>query len=93
MGTRPAARGDRRSLLVQYAAAAMREFNLEAFLKVTSTDANYPISIGVPAITMSRGGNSENSHSPTESWQNKDGHLALQIGLLTVLAEAGSVRR
>ena len=92
VGTRPAARGDRGSPLVQHAVAAMREFNLEAFLKISSTDANSPSSIGVPAITMSRGGISENSHSPAESWQNKDGHLALQIGLLTVLAEAGYVR-
>jgi len=91
VGTRPAARGDRGSPLVQHAVAAMREFKLEAFLKISSTDANYPISIGVPAITMSRGGKSENSHSPAESWQNKDGHLAIQIGLLTVLAEAGYV--
>jgi len=89
VGTRPAARGDRDSLLVQHAAAAMRELGIEANLKISSTDANHPISIGVPAITMSRGGISEDSHSPAESWQNKDGHLAIQIGLLTLLAEAG----
>jgi len=56
VGTRPAARGDSGSLPVQHAAAAMREFGLEADLKISSTDANYPISIGIPAITMSRGG-------------------------------------
>jgi hypothetical protein len=67
----------------------MREFGLEANLKISSTDANYPISIGVPAITLSRGGVSEDAHSPAESWQNKNGHLAIQIGLLTILAEAG----
>jgi tripeptide aminopeptidase len=89
VGTRPAAPGDRGSLLVQYAAAAMRELGLEASLEISSTDANYPISIGVPAITMSRGGISKGSHSPAESWQNKDGHLGIQIGLLTLLAEAG----
>jgi len=91
VGTRPAARGDSESVLVQYAAAAMREFGLEANLKISSTDANYPISIGIPAITMSRGGISNGSHSPAESWQNKDGHLGIQIGLLTLLAEAGYV--
>jgi len=91
VGTRPAAQGDSESLLVQYAAAAMREFGLEANLKISSTDANYPISIGIPAITMSRGGISNGSHSPAESWQNKDGHLGIQIGLLTLLAAAGYV--
>ncbi|NIA26502.1 MAG: M20/M25/M40 family metallo-hydrolase [Desulfobulbaceae bacterium] len=89
VGTRPAARGDSRSPLVQHAVAAMREFGLEANLKISSTDANYPISIGVPAITLSRGGIGEDSHSPAESWQDKNGHIAIQIGLLTVLAEAG----
>jgi len=89
VGTRPAARGDSGSLLLQHAAAAMREFGLEADLKISSTDANYPISIGIPAITMSRGGISSGSHSPAESWQNKNGHLAIQIGLLAILAEAG----
>lgn len=92
VGIRPAAHGDRSSLLVQHAAAAMRELGIEANLKISSTDANYPISIGVPAITMSRGGVSEDGHSLNESWQNTDGHLAIQIGLLTVLAEAGYVR-
>ena len=89
VGTRPAALGDRDSLLVQHAAAAMREFRIEAELRISSTDANHPISIGVPAITMSRGGVSKDSHALSESWQNKDGHLAIQFGLLTVLAEAG----
>jgi tripeptide aminopeptidase len=88
IGTRPAARGDARSPLVQRAAAAMRAFSVEPNLQISSTDANHPISIGVPAITMSRGGVSKDAHSPAETWQNKDGHVAIQIGLLTVLAEA-----
>ncbi len=92
VGTRPAAHGDPESQLVQRASAVMREFGIEPDLKISSTDANYPISIGVAAITMSRGGNSEDTHSPSESWQNKDGHMAIQIGLLTVLAEAGLAR-
>ena len=92
VGTRPAALGDRDSQLVQHAAAAMHELGLEAFLRISSTDANYPISIGVPAITMSRGGDSDSSHSPDESWQNVDSHLAIQIGMLTLLAEAGYVQ-
>jgi len=38
---------------------------------------------------MSRGGVSGNSHAPEEWWQNKDGHIGIQIGLITLLAEAG----
>lgn len=92
VGTRPAARGDRDSQLAQHAAAAMHELGIESDIDISSTDANHPLSIGVPAITMSRGGNSDDSHSPAESWQNVDSHLAIQIGLLTLLAEAGYVR-
>lgn len=92
VGTRPAAQGNPEAPLVQNAAAAMRAMGIEATLKISSTDANHPISIGVPAITMSRGGVSEDSHSPAESWQNIDGHVAIQIGLLTLLAEAGYAR-
>ena len=89
VGKRPAARGDRESDLVQVAAAAISWAGLEPEFKLSSTDANYPISIGVPAVTLSRGGISRDSHSPTESWENVDSHLGLQICLLTLLAEAG----
>jgi hypothetical protein len=38
---------------------------------------------------MSRGGLSGQSHSLHEWWQNADGHIGIQIGLVTLLAEAG----
>jgi acetylornithine deacetylase/succinyl-diaminopimelate desuccinylase-like protein len=91
VGTRPAAKGDVASPVVQRAMAATLAFGIEPSLQISSTDANLPISIGVPAVTMSRGGISGNSHAPEEWWQNADGHVGIQIGLLTVLAEAGMV--
>jgi len=89
VGTRPAALGDPYSPLVQRAMAATKAFGIEPELRISSTDANLPISIGVPAVTMSRGGIGGNAHSPDEWWENVDGHLAMQIGILTLLAEAG----
>ena len=89
VGQRPAARGDRESGLVQGAAAAIAWAGLEPDYQLSSTDANYPISIGIPAITLSRGGISTDSHSPAESWENVDSHLGLQIVMLTLLGEAG----
>ena len=91
VGTRPAAQGNDRSPLVQRAMAATESFGIEPELRISSTDANLPLSMGIPAVTMSRGGISEDGHAPSESWQNKDGHVAIQFGLLTVLAEAGLV--
>ena len=69
--------------------AATVAFDIIPKLRISSTDANLPISKGIPAVTMSRGGISGNSHSPDEWWQNKDGHIGMQIGILTLLAEAG----
>ena len=89
VGTRPAASGDINSRLMQSAAASLALFGLEIEPQTSSTDANLPISRGIPAITISRGGESADSHSPTESWQNINAHVGLQVGLLTLLAEAG----
>jgi len=89
VGTRPAAEGDDQAPIVQRAIAATESFGIEPQLQISSTDANLPISKGIPAVTMSRGGVSGNSHAPEEWWQNKDGHIGMQIGLITLLAEAG----
>jgi acetylornithine deacetylase/succinyl-diaminopimelate desuccinylase-like protein len=89
VGKRPAAQGDATSPVVQRAMAATVEFGIQPSLRISSTDANLPISLGIPAVTMSRGGISGNAHAPEEWWQNVDGHIGIQIGLLTVLAEAG----
>jgi len=89
VGTRPAAEGDATAALVQRAMAATASFGIEPRLGISSTDANLPLSKGIPAITMSRGGESYASHSPQEAWANINGHLGVQIGLITLLAEAG----
>jgi acetylornithine deacetylase/succinyl-diaminopimelate desuccinylase-like protein len=81
IGTRPAALGDLQSPLVQRAVAAMQALGIEPDLNISSTDANLPISMGVPAITM----------RPNESWTDVNSHVAIQLGLLTLLAEAGLV--
>lgn len=89
VGTRPAAMGDPQSALVQRAMAATKAYDVEPELRISSTDANLPISIGVPAVTMSRGGRGGDAHAPDEWWQNDQGYLAMQIGILTLLATAG----
>ncbi|MEM9209558.1 MAG: M20/M25/M40 family metallo-hydrolase [Pseudomonadota bacterium] len=92
VGTRPAAKGDANAAIVQRAMAATQAFGFSPRLGISSTDANLPISKGVPAITMSRGGESYDNHSPTEAWSNFGGYLGIQIGLVTLLAEAGLSR-
>jgi acetylornithine deacetylase/succinyl-diaminopimelate desuccinylase-like protein len=91
VGTRPAAMGDVNSALVQRAMAATASLGVEPTLKISSTDSNIPISMGLPAVTMSRGGKSGRSHSLDEWWQDDKGYVSVQIGILTLLAEAGLV--
>lgn len=88
VGTRAAAPGDADSAVVQRALAATRSFGIQPVLRISSTDSNLPLSMGIPAVTISRGGISGNSHSPDEWWQNANGHIGIQIGLVTLLAEA-----
>lgn len=88
-GDRPAAKGDPDAPLVQRAMAAIQALGGKPHLAISSTDANLPLSLGIPAVTMSRGGVSGEAHSPDEWWQNKDAYLGPQAALLTLLAEAG----
>ncbi len=89
VGKRPAGVGDPSSPLVQRAVAAMQAAGVTAKPSLSSTDSNIPISLGIPAITISRGGVSRRAHAPDESWTNTDSHIAIQVGLLLVLAQAG----
>jgi tripeptide aminopeptidase len=55
----------------------------------SSTDANIPLSVGLPAIALGAGGRSANAHSLGE-WYDPDGReLGLRRILLTLLGAAG----
>ena len=89
VGKRPAAQGNKNAALVQRAIAATLAMGVEPSLAIASTDANLPISIGIPAVTMSRGGISGRAHALDEWWQDENAYVSVQIGILTLLAEAG----
>ncbi|MFK8031783.1 MAG: M20/M25/M40 family metallo-hydrolase [Gammaproteobacteria bacterium] len=92
VGKRPAGANPPNTSLVLNASAALIYSGLTPELRASSTDANVPISLSVPAITMSRGGKSRNAHAPNESWEDIDSHEAIQTLLLTLLMEAGYTR-
>jgi hypothetical protein len=57
--------------------------------ELSSTDANIPLSLGIPAIAIGAGGLSAGAHSPGE-WYNPLGRaLGLKRALLVVLGVAG----
>lgn len=89
VGKRPAGSNAEDAPLVANALAAMRQWQVTPRETASSTDANIPLSLGIAAVTMGSGGIGRNAHAPNESWEDKDSHIALQILLLTLLAEAG----
>ncbi|QHT67933.1 M20/M25/M40 family metallo-hydrolase [Rhodocytophaga rosea] len=92
VGDRPSGKTDPTITLVQRTMASVQYFNAKPELRAGSTDSNIPISKGVPAVTIGRGGVGGGAHSLGEWWMNKDGHLAIQQALLLVLAEAGMAK-
>jgi acetylornithine deacetylase/succinyl-diaminopimelate desuccinylase-like protein len=89
IGDRPAGRTSPETALVQAACAATRYFGEAAELVTSSTDANVPISLGIPAITLGAGGRSGGAHTTDEWYENDEGATGLERLLLTILAVAG----
>lgn len=89
IGFRPVAFESEDLAIVQRTMAAMALFDLKPELLQSSTDANIPISLGIPSVTLSRGGISSGAHSLKEWWQDKDTTMSVEVILLLVLAEAG----
>ncbi|HEX7051080.1 MAG TPA: M20/M25/M40 family metallo-hydrolase [Longimicrobiales bacterium] len=89
VGDRPSGETPLDAPLLLRAMAATRHFGDEPDLARSSTDSNIPISLGIPAVTITRGGVGGGSHSPGEWWIPRDAPEAIQRALLIVLAEAG----
>ncbi len=75
--------------LIQRAMAVSKYFGVAPRLTRGSTNANIPISKGIPAITIGRGGTGDWGHSLLEYWVNKEGYKGVQNALLILLAESG----
>ena len=58
-------------------------------LSFSSTNSNVPLSKGIPAVTIGRGGIGYGAHSLGEYFINKEGHLAIQQALLLILMQGG----
>jgi acetylornithine deacetylase/succinyl-diaminopimelate desuccinylase-like protein len=91
LGSRPQGETPRHSRLVETASAAVRTLGLVPEFESGSTDANLPISLGIPAITIDSGIPGGRPHSLDE-WIDLDKPEALsglQRTLLLVLSLAG----
>ncbi|MBI4501469.1 MAG: M20/M25/M40 family metallo-hydrolase [Gemmatimonadetes bacterium] len=68
---------------------ATRAIGRQPGLATASTDANIPISLGIPAIALGAGGKAGEPHRTTEWFENADGALGLYRALLVLAAAAG----
>jgi tripeptide aminopeptidase len=70
--------------------AVDRHLSIRTEPRTASTDANIPLSLGVPALCMGAGGNGGGIHTPQEWYDSKDRDLGLRRVLLLMLALTGS---
>jgi acetylornithine deacetylase/succinyl-diaminopimelate desuccinylase-like protein len=89
-GDRPAGSQDADSAIVQAACEATKALGMEPqMLGARSTDANIPISMGIPAVTVGRGGKQGGIHTLQEWFDPTDAWLGPQRDLLLLLRLGG----
>jgi acetylornithine deacetylase/succinyl-diaminopimelate desuccinylase-like protein len=89
IGERPCGTVPAEHPLVQLAFEATRLVGRVPESGTASTDANIPISLGIPAITIGAGGRGGDIHTRDEWFDNTDGSLGLARALTIVVGVAG----
>jgi di/tripeptidase len=90
IGDRPAGQTPPDARIVQVAVRANTALGKSApSLISNSTDANVPMSLGIPAVIMSSGGASGGWHTKAEWFDPTNAWEGAQSGLAAVLALAG----
>jgi tripeptide aminopeptidase len=85
IGDRPAGETKPTDPLVGAAISAHKALGTVPTLVGASSDSNLPMSLGLPAITISGGGRSQNRHSLDEWFEPAEAWLGPQAVLLTIL--------
>jgi tripeptide aminopeptidase len=90
IGIRPTGAQADTARIVQTAIAAGKALGFGSTTGASSTDANIPISLGIPGIRIGGGGMDEGAHSLGESYDDgPTGYLGPQWAALLVAALAG----
>ncbi|HEX7728412.1 MAG TPA: M20/M25/M40 family metallo-hydrolase [Terracidiphilus sp.] len=88
IGNRPAAHLPADSSILHALRAVDRHLGIHTDLRLGSTDANIPISLGVPSLSMGAGGDGGGAHTVAEWYSDKNRELGLRRVLLFLLAMA-----
>ncbi len=92
-GNRPGGRLDGNSSLLGFIRAADAEAGLRSTPDCASTDANIPLSLGLPALSIGAGGEGGGAHTPAE-WYSPEGResglrrILFMLGLMLAEADA-----
>jgi len=93
IGIRPTGGQSDDAPIVQTAWKAVESLGWLPATVASSTDANLPIAMGIPAITINGGGRSTGAHGTEEAYvEQPDSYKGPQLALLIVAALAGVAR-
>ena len=88
LGARPGGKLPTHSPLLAVIQAIDSHLNIRSRVDCASTDANIPLSLGLPAISIGSGGTGGGAHTPHEWYQPEGRELGLRRILLLVAALA-----
>jgi tripeptide aminopeptidase len=84
IGSRPAGRLAEGASILSYVKAVDAHLGIRSHLDCASTDANIPLSLDIPAISIGAGGQGGKAHTPSEWFLPEGRDLALKRILLTL---------
>ena len=84
IGSRPGGRLPDDAAILQYVRAVDASLGIRSHLDCASTDANIPLSLGLPALSIGAGGQGGGAHTPREWFHPEGRELGLKRILLTV---------
>jgi tripeptide aminopeptidase len=92
IGARPAARLADDAPILSYVRAVDAHLGIRSHIECASTDANIPLSLGIPAISIGAGGQGGGAHT-TQEWFSPDGRdLGLKRIFLTLCLLLNEIR-
>ncbi len=90
IGSRPGGRLAEDAPLLACVRAVDAYLGIRARLHLASTDANVPLSLGIPAVSIGAGGQGGGAHTPAEWFHPEGRDLGLKRILLTLALMAGA---